>query len=271
MKIDDYFNARISMARQAVNLTQGELAEKVGVVRRQIAAYEAGDSKPRDKVLANLAAALGTTAEWLSSGKGNAPELGNIRRTVTLPEIPLYTEYDFISTSTPFYDQNRHVVAKPSGYIVAPSCASESAFAIKLMGDSMHSISSPSFPSGSVITFEPATRASNNDFVLYGYEGNKFTFKQLIIDQSVEYLCPLNFNYQRWANHDEEFKVLGVAIHSQLDIRRAPPLTEMDYFEHLLWKQKERETRNTPIFMDKNDIEGRLDKLESMLEQLLKK
>ncbi len=97
MNIDDDFKNRISAARQAAELTQGELAEKVGVVRRQIAAYEAGDSKPRKNVLTNLAAALGTTSEWLAEGIGNAPDLSNVIKTITLPLIPVLSYSDSIS------------------------------------------------------------------------------------------------------------------------------------------------------------------------------
>ena len=43
MQIDDSFSNRIAIARNALGLTQAQLADMVGIVRRQIAAYEAGD------------------------------------------------------------------------------------------------------------------------------------------------------------------------------------------------------------------------------------
>ncbi|MDX7989287.1 helix-turn-helix domain-containing protein [Xenorhabdus sp. 12] len=259
MKIDDYFKTRISLARQAANLTQGELADKVGVVRRQIAAYEAGDSKPRDKVLTNLATVLGTSSEWLAVGVGEEPNIGDIRKTVTLPEIPLYTAPGTTSPNK-FYDADGNIIASPDGFIVAPLDASESAFAIKLHGDSMHSAHSPSFPHNSIITFEPATYANDRDFVLCGYGDSTFSFRQLIIEQGVIYLNSLNSQYINYPLGDD-FKILGIAIHAQLPI----PRNSQPIFAPPLWKDI------TSIVGKKNDINKRLDKIESMLEQLLNK
>ncbi|MEI4896930.1 helix-turn-helix transcriptional regulator, partial [Klebsiella pneumoniae] len=76
---DDSFPNRVSIARTALGLTQDELAQKVGVVRRQIAAYEGGEAKPRINALQNLAAALGTTTSWLTSGVGDGPDVSNVK------------------------------------------------------------------------------------------------------------------------------------------------------------------------------------------------
>ncbi|MDE9467419.1 helix-turn-helix domain-containing protein [Xenorhabdus bovienii] len=266
MKFYNDFPKRIAMARQALNLTQEELAKKVGVVRRQIAAYEGGESKPREKVLYNLAAALGTSSEWLTSGKGTAPDLGNIRRTVTLPEIPLYIESDF--TSTKFYDSYGHITASPSDFIVAPPGASELAFAIKLQGDSMSSMHSPSFPHGSIITFEPTEGAADADFILYGYNGNKFIFRQVILDQGCVYLCPLNPEYSKYKiNTDkDDFEILGVAIHTQHRVQH-------QYLGETLRNNfdSHQTASNDLLSNELLTIDKRLEKLESMLEQLLDK
>jgi transcriptional regulator with XRE-family HTH domain len=54
VNFDSLFHERVSTLRKSLGLTQTELAKQVGIVQRQIAAYEGGDSKPRDPVLLRL-------------------------------------------------------------------------------------------------------------------------------------------------------------------------------------------------------------------------
>ncbi len=255
MKIDDDFKSRITLARQAIGLTQGDLAEKVGVVRRQIAAYEAGDSKPREKVLNNLSAALGTTTEWLSSGIGISPDLTSVRRTVTLKEIPLFNIDDVHNLGA--FIINGMVASRVSNFIVAPHLAPDDAFAVRITGNSMASLDGISFPHESIVTFTPKSIAKNNDFILCKF-GNMLVFKQLIIDQGRQYLRSLNPDYPMWET-DQDILIYGVAIHSQFY------LTENKEYTPSIFT-KPQSYKNDAI----TPIEQRLDKIESMLEQLLK-
>ncbi|EFO2087220.1 helix-turn-helix domain-containing protein [Escherichia coli] len=216
MKFDDSFPKRISIARAAMGLTQGQLADKVGIVRRQIAAYEAGDSKPRDAVLRNLAATLGTTTEWLAIGVGEGPDVSSIQRTVTVREIPVFSH---LSNSYPKGGKFPSDIT-PIDFIPAPLCAGNNAFALVVTGHSMTSSSGISFPDGYTVCFDPDIQAKPGDFVLC-CNGFETTFKQLIRDQGHFYLKPLNPAYPMLEISDD-MEIIAVAIHAQIDLLKTP-------------------------------------------------
>jgi transcriptional regulator with XRE-family HTH domain len=60
------FGEKVKMLRKDMKLSQGELAEKIGVSMRSVQAYEAGTSYPRyKKIYEALAAALGVDVNYL--------------------------------------------------------------------------------------------------------------------------------------------------------------------------------------------------------------
>lgn len=59
------FPKRVAQFRKDRNLTQQELADRVGVKVLQIRRYEAGSSQPTLEVIKNLAIALGVTTDAL--------------------------------------------------------------------------------------------------------------------------------------------------------------------------------------------------------------
>lgn len=267
MKIDDNFKNRIQLVRQSLGLTQGDLADKVGVVRRQIAAYEAGDSKPRINVLNNLAATLGATAEWLALGIGESPEIGRVRSTITLPLIPVIS---FVQAGTLFKENNDDSKSLIGyDYITAPQNASSDSFAIVIEGESMQSDNGMSFTTGSLVIFDPLIEATNGDFVLCRLPNSESAiFKQYIVDQGHEYLASLNNKYSTIPLEKGRF-IIGVAIESRIDFsfihgytnHKKPYDTNDDLPVEQLKNQKNSENIK---------ISERLDKIESMLEKLLK-
>ncbi|HAT1592402.1 TPA: LexA family protein [Klebsiella oxytoca] len=217
MNIDDSFYKRIAIARTSLGITQGKLADMVGIGRRQVASYEGGNSKPRDGVLQNLAAALGTSAEWLATGNGEGPDTSNVKRTITLREIPVYNNLKAIEIGNGEWTIDGSVC----DYIAAPLNAKEHSFAFRIQGDSMESPVGISFPQGTIVTFDPNAIPKDGDFVLCSdSQGENATFKQLIIDQNTNYLKPLNHLYPMVVA-DRGLKLLGVAIHSQIDLMSA--------------------------------------------------
>jgi phage repressor protein C with HTH and peptisase S24 domain len=65
--------SRIKEARKAAKLTQKELATKVGMAQASLSELETGESQSTTLV-ASLAAALGVSALWLETGKGQMGE-----------------------------------------------------------------------------------------------------------------------------------------------------------------------------------------------------
>lgn len=213
MIIDDSFYKRIAIARTAVGITQGKLADMVGIGRRQVASYEGGNSKPRDTVLQNLAAALGTSTEWLAQGIGKGPDVSSIKRTVTVQEIPVYSNASSLWLD-PLIDGEPSV----TDFIQSPIRDREDLFALRINGDSMSSSGPFSFPEGTIVTFDPNKEVKHGDFVLCALDGaNEATFKQLLIDQQQKYLKALNPAYPL-IPFGKGSTIIGVAVHSQKPI-----------------------------------------------------
>ncbi|WP_162148287.1 helix-turn-helix domain-containing protein [Olsenella uli] len=78
------FSQRIRALREGADLTQTELAEKLGLTSRAVGAWETGRSKPRLDKLEQLAELLGTTSYYLLNGDG--PKTIEVRPTsATVP------------------------------------------------------------------------------------------------------------------------------------------------------------------------------------------
>ena len=73
------FPEKLRTAREKARISQTELAEKTGVSRRSIFAYENGNSIPRRNVLRKLAGALNVTAAYLTDDESTDPDEGRAR------------------------------------------------------------------------------------------------------------------------------------------------------------------------------------------------
>lgn len=67
------FSEKIRSSREMLEITQGELAELVGVSRRTIVAYEAGEATARKSTIAKLAKALKVSTKFLSDDNCDDP------------------------------------------------------------------------------------------------------------------------------------------------------------------------------------------------------
>lgn len=63
-------NERIKELRKALNLTQQDFAEKIGVKRNTIAQYEIGRNLPIDAVITSICREFNVNEEWLRTGEG---------------------------------------------------------------------------------------------------------------------------------------------------------------------------------------------------------
>ena len=73
------FGEKMQAVRLQKKISQTELAEKVGVSRRSIFAYENGDSVPRKNILRKLAQALDVTVAYLTDDDSDDPDQGRAR------------------------------------------------------------------------------------------------------------------------------------------------------------------------------------------------
>lgn len=63
-------NERLKKLRKALDLTQQEFADRIGVKRNTIATYEIGRNTPLDAVIASICREFNVSEEWLRTGKG---------------------------------------------------------------------------------------------------------------------------------------------------------------------------------------------------------
>ncbi|MBQ8508683.1 MAG: helix-turn-helix transcriptional regulator [Clostridia bacterium] len=67
------FHEKVAEARHALHLTQQELADKAGLSKRTIAAYETVGANPTGRNIRRLADALEVTPEYLTAGQADDP------------------------------------------------------------------------------------------------------------------------------------------------------------------------------------------------------
>lgn len=61
---------RIKQLRNSLELTQQKFADRLGLKRQTIAAYEIGNIEPSDSTLRLICKEFGVNEEWLRTGKG---------------------------------------------------------------------------------------------------------------------------------------------------------------------------------------------------------
>lgn len=70
------FSDKIKVSRELCNLTQQQLADKVGVSKRTIASYESTDARARSSIMRKLAVALGVSYDYLANDEITDPQQG---------------------------------------------------------------------------------------------------------------------------------------------------------------------------------------------------
>lgn len=74
---------RARKAREYADLTQGELADQLGMARTSLARVEQGKAEPRRTTLIGISFATGVSLEWLETGEtpgGDEPTGGEVVR-----------------------------------------------------------------------------------------------------------------------------------------------------------------------------------------------
>ena len=63
-------NIRLKELRKALNLTQQEMADRLGIKRNTLANYEIGRNEPIDAVLLLIVKEFNVNEDWLRTGEG---------------------------------------------------------------------------------------------------------------------------------------------------------------------------------------------------------
>lgn len=70
---DDTLGGRLSAARDASGISQADLANRLGVRRETLTAWETDRAEPRSSRLIDIAGILGVSPMWLMTGNGLGP------------------------------------------------------------------------------------------------------------------------------------------------------------------------------------------------------
>ncbi|ADZ91071.1 helix-turn-helix domain-containing protein [Marinomonas mediterranea] len=190
---------RVKTQRIHLGLTQTELANKVGISQQSLQKIEdARTSNPR-KLLA-LAKALECTPEWLQfgiEGVSSGEAESNVEAApfkAPSKKLPVVSHVQAGAWSEAI---DYRSLADDIEWEESPFSASDNAFWLKVVGDSMTSPVGTSIPEGHLILVDPDIPADNGSLVVAKLDGtDEVTFKKLYIDAGQKYLKPLNPNYR---------------------------------------------------------------------------
>ncbi len=89
-------NERIKELRKKEGLSQQKFADKLGIARGNIAAYEVGKNAPSDAVISLICSKFNVNKDWLLTGKGDMYD-------VPEDEVAAVVS-DLLEEDNPFYD-----------------------------------------------------------------------------------------------------------------------------------------------------------------------
>lgn len=89
-------NERIKEIRKKEGLSQQKFADKLGIARGNIAAYEVGKNAPSDAVISLICSKFNVNKDWLLTGKGDMYD-------VPEDEVAAVVS-DLLEEDNPFYD-----------------------------------------------------------------------------------------------------------------------------------------------------------------------
>lgn len=177
--------------RHMADLTQPELAEKLGTNQKVISSWEMGVRNPRHDMIQKIADYFGVTTDYLLSGEDKSvsgvriPVLGDVRAGV-----PLYATENIVD-----YEE------------IAPNLQGEF-FALRVRGDSM----SPRIMEGDIVIVEKKDVCNSGDVCVVMIDGELATIKRVDIKPNGIILMPFNNKYEPSYYTNDEVVSLPVQV-----------------------------------------------------------
>ncbi|AAT38403.1 putative prophage repressor protein [Burkholderia phage BcepC6B] len=230
-----HIGTRIRELRKAKGLTLQQLADVFGISRASVSEWESGRSKPDANKLVLLAKELHTAVEYLLNGdtndamsfadsaasrrrlrggtKQSASIVDNSESNITewpvgkLPLISWVQAGDWSEIVDNFQPGDAE------DWIACPFPSGSHGFVLRVVGDSMYNPSGDmSFREGDFISVNPDREAQHRSLVIARHNGEKATFKQLLIDENDgPMLFALNPNWpKRYIALDKDTEIIGV-------------------------------------------------------------
>lgn len=177
---------RIKERREALGLTQKQLAEIIGLAQQSLQGIESGRvDNPRR--LDNIAKGLDCTPEWLRFGiseseKSNVSFLPHFRNN-----LPLISW-----VQAGMWSEIIEIDQIEAERFLCPVNCSERSFVLRVEGASMET----KFMNGDHIFVDPEAQIENGSYVVARLDdSNQATFKQLIIEGEKKFLKAINPNW----------------------------------------------------------------------------
>ncbi|MEH6483061.1 MULTISPECIES: XRE family transcriptional regulator [Pseudomonas] len=198
-----YEARKAALKAQGKSITQADVAEACGWSGQSaFSQYATGKVPLNLEALMRLSTALSFSPDQVSprlagliSNSSLAPS--NIepalqpqvtRRYPLISRVPAGLWEEAIDNYQPFDGEE---------WIDSPVYAGENGFWLRVKGDSMTRMESPSFPDGTLVLVEPwAPLISGKYYVAKLEDSNEVTFKQYVEDAGIKYLRPLNSSYR---------------------------------------------------------------------------
>lgn len=204
---------RLKDAREAANLTQGQLAVKAGVSQGTIANIESGTRKNPRELMA-IAKAANINPEWLKSGKGQRAfvEVGNVSHaSIGINRIPLI---DYVQAGVWTAVADTFQPGDAEDWLLTDLDLSGKAFALQIKGDSMR----PDFNPGDRVIIDPDVQPQAGDFVVAKNGHEEATFKKYRVrgtdamGNAVFELIPLNQDFETMRSDERNIHIVGVMV-----------------------------------------------------------
>lgn len=191
------------------NLNTMDLARRTGVGQPVIYRIISGETEdPKISTLSTLADYFHISIDQLI---GNAPLDIKDNERKQLPSIPLLTWENVVYMLAANKEQLNN-----SPTITTTIQTNKSIYALRIKDDSM----APIFCQDTLISVDYAKKPKNFDYVIAKTKKNKeAVFRQLIIDEDLKYLRPLNPNIEKFKIQlvEDNCAFFGVLIQSRID------------------------------------------------------
>jgi len=194
---------RMRARRQALNMTQKNLASVIGVSHVAISQWEKEETVPRGDNLLRLAEHLQCTPAWIIDGDGEpfAPP-HNISQGQAVPLIALTQAASWLHTPTTHPQRAAHV-------LYTDLSLSERALAVVLDDDAMQ----PEWRPGDILIFDPAPLPRPGEVVLATINGlPQVRIYQVVSqrgDEAIVSLRALNADFPSYTAADNHIAVIG--------------------------------------------------------------
>jgi len=206
---------RVKLRRDALRLTQAELAEKVGTSQQAIEQLEGGKTK-RPRYLPELASFLKVSIEWLLDGTDETLKGDNFSYAGPYTPGRKYPVLSSVQAGAWGEAIEAYTLQEVSEWLDSDAHVQGDAFWLKVDGDSMTAPAGTSVPEGSYVLFDTGKDATNGSLVIAKLiDSNEATFKKLVLDAGQKYLKGLNPAWPM-VPINGNCKIIGVAVEARM-------------------------------------------------------